>query len=87
MSPALDRLKLEYEALRSEIRQSIDKQHQILLAGYAAIAAIFGYGYARTQETPLVGLAIPAISLAMTALWAVECNRMVRASYYIGHRL
>lgn len=80
-------LKLEYEALRKEICQSIDKQHQILLAGYAAIAALFSYAFAKTQSTALVPLSIPCVCLFMSALWTVECNRMVRASYYIGYVL
>src|SRR5438477_6037081 len=80
-------LKLEYEALRKEICQSIDKQHQVLLAGYGAIAAIFGYAFARPQSTRLIALSIPGVCLAILALWTVECNRMVRASYYIGYVL
>ena len=87
MNSSFELLKLEYEALRKEICQSIDKQHQILLAGYGAIAAIFGYAFARTQSTPLIALSIPCVCLAMSCLWTVECNRMVRGSYYIGYVL
>ena len=80
-------LKEEYIALRAEICQSIAKQHQILLGGYGLTSAAIGYifGSASTDWKRLV--MIPLILLAMVALWTVECNRMVRASYYIGYVL
>lgn len=79
-----DLLREEYIALRAEILQSISYQHQILLAGYAASGALFGY--ITGMEKPLLEalLAIPYLLIAMTSLWLVECNRMVRAGYYIG---
>jgi hypothetical protein len=77
----------EYKALRAEICQSIAKQHQILLSGYGLTAAAVGY-LIGTAGTDWRGFAVvPMPLLAMTALWAVECNRMVRASYYIGFKL
>jgi hypothetical protein len=85
--PQFDLLKEEYTALRAEICQSIGYQHRILLAGYGASGAFFGYIAAKTTAmwVPLIG--IPFILLAMAALWLVECNRMVRASHYIGYYL
>jgi hypothetical protein len=80
--------KEEYIALRSEILQSIDKQHQIMIGGYLLTATIFGYIISKGTEPVWQALAIiPFASLGMTALWAVEANRMVRASYYIAHFL
>lgn len=78
-------LKEEYVALRAEICQSISKQHQITLAGYGLASAVSGYIIAASQWKAFI--AIPTLFIAMTALWAVECNRMVRASYYIGYVL
>lgn len=43
MASEFELLREEYVALRTEICQSIAKQHQITLAGYALTAAIFGY--------------------------------------------
>lgn len=82
-------LSLEYTALRAEIVQAISYQHQILLAGYGATGAYFSYVLAKLPDTAsLVALvAVPFILLGMTSLWAVECNRMVRASYYIARIL
>jgi hypothetical protein len=78
-------LKEEYIALRSEICQSIAKQHQITLAGYALVSAATGYMISASHWRALI--AIPPLFIAMAALWAVECNRMVRAGYYIGYVL
>ena len=78
-------LKEEYVALRAEICQSIAKQHQITLAGYALVSAATGYMITASHLKALI--AIPPLFVAMAALWAVECNRMVRASYYIGYVL
>ena len=83
----------EYKALRAEITQSIAKQHQILLAGYGLSATIFGYVIGKSTDLkfaePIWGslATVPFVFLAMAALWTVETNRMVRASYYIGYVL
>jgi hypothetical protein len=80
--------KQEYNTLRAEILQSIDKQHQIMLGGYVLTATIFGYIVSKGSQPVWQALAvIPFALLAMTSLWAVETNRMVRASYYIGKEL
>jgi len=82
-----DALKEEYVSLRSEIAQSISFQHRILLAGYGASGAIVGI-LASTSHLSWIGLlVVPFVFSAMIALWTVECNRMVRASYYIGEIL
>ena len=78
-------LKEEYIALRAEICQSISKQHQITFAGYTLVSAVTGYMITASHWRAF--LAIPPLFIAMAALWAVECNRMVRASYYIGYVL
>ncbi len=78
-------LKEEYVALRAEICQSIAKQHQITLAGYGLVSAASGYIIDASQWKAFI--AIPTLFIAMAALWAVECNRMVRATYYIGYVL
>jgi hypothetical protein len=80
-------LRDEYVALRTEICQSITQQHHILLSGYAAAAAALGFSLRKDGIGEVALLAIPAAMLSMTALWIVECNRMVRASYYIGYKL
>jgi hypothetical protein len=80
-------LKEEYVALRAEICQSIAQQHRILLSGYAAAATAFGIVIGSTAIGPKALFVVPLVLLAMVALWAVECNRMVRASYYIGYVL
>ena len=80
---SFDLFSAEYSALRDEICQSIGLQHRILLTGYAATAAIFGYVAAMKPPFWPALICIPFILLAMTSLWAVECNRMVRASSYI----
>ena len=87
---AADLIKAEYVALRDAITKSIDKQHQIMLGGYLLTATILGYVFAsKDQSQPLLmGLAvIPFAFLAMSALWVVEANRMVRASYYLAYVL
>ncbi len=87
MSYALDLMREEYIALRAEICQSIAKQHQITLAGYGLTAAVFGYVVGMEHPTWEALSVIPFVLLTMTSLWTVECNRMVRASYYIGYVL
>lgn len=82
-----DLLKQEYNALRGEILQSISYQHQILLGGYAAAGAFFSYLVSTKSDYLIALIGIPFLFIGMTALWIVECNRMVRASYYIGHVL
>lgn len=85
-----DILKQEYISIRAEIIQSISYQHQILLGGYGATGVYFSYVLSKTTgETDYFPalIAIPFILLGMTSLWIVECNRMVRASYYIGRIL
>jgi heme/copper-type cytochrome/quinol oxidase subunit 4 len=80
----------EYMALRAEICQSIHQQHQILLGGYGASAAALGLIFGSDADNPIGGKAlfvVPVILTAMVALWAVECNRMVRASFYIATEL
>jgi hypothetical protein len=85
-----DILKQEYIALRAEILQSISYQHQILLGGYGASGIYLSYILTKTSKEsdyfPALIL-IPFILYGMTSLWVVECNRMVRASYYIGRVL
>lgn len=82
-----DLLKLEYGALRAEILQSISYQHQILLGGYAATGVFMGFLIGKPPAYLPAFIAIPFILLGMASLWIVECNRMVRASYYIGRIL
>lgn len=74
----------EYVALRAEIIQSIAKQHQILLSGYGLAATLTGF-FIKDNGAALA--AVPFALVAMAALWTVECNRMVRASYYIAAHL
>ena len=81
---ATDWCREEYLALRSEILQSISKQHQILLTGYGLAATLTGI---LIKDDSAAIAAVPFALVAMTALWAVECNRMVRASYYIAAQL
>jgi len=76
--------KEQFIALRNEICQSIDKQHQIALGGYGLSAAIFGYMLGMKTPNFDILIIIPFIFLTMTSLWTVECNRMVRAGYFIG---
>ncbi len=80
-------LKEEYVALRAEICQSIAQQNRILLTGYAASATTVGIVLGSSSVGPKPLVVVPLILLAMIALWAVECNRMVRASYYISYVL
>lgn len=91
-----DLLKEEFISLRAEIAQSITFQHRILIAGYAASGAIVSIlvsvwvrfsDDALKNEVWLGLMIVPFVLLAMIALWTVECNRMVRASYYIGEVL
>lgn len=67
----------EYRTLRSEIQESIKHQHQILLSGYAAALATIG---AKVNAFVIA----PFVLFVMFALWSAECNRMVRAGYYIA---
>jgi len=80
-------LKEEYVALRSEICQSIAKQHHITLAGYGLVSAAIGYIIGSSAVDWKALLVIPLLFVSMVSLWAVECNRMVRASYYIAYEL
>lgn len=75
-----DLLLAEYHTLRSEIQESIKHQHQILLSGYAAALATIG---AKADAYPIA----PFVLFVMAALWSTECNRMVRAGYYIAYHL
>ena len=86
MKPA-ELLREEYVALRAEICQSIAKQHHITLAGYGITSAAFGYLISSSNVDCKVFMVIPLLLAAMISLWAVECNRMVRASYYIAYVL
>lgn len=66
----------EYRTLRSEITQSIIKQHQILLSGYALTFATVGYilGSEKSKilDSEFLGLVIiPIILFAMACLWVV----------------
>lgn len=76
-------LLTEYSALRTEITQSIAKQHSIAMGGYGLAAAMAGHLVTNNAWAGLV--VIPMIFTAMISLWAVECNRMVRASYYLAY--
>jgi hypothetical protein len=82
-------MKLEYVALRAEILQSISYQHQILLAGYGASGAFVSYVAVKSAAPSFIPalIIVPFILLGMASLWIVECNRMVRAGYYIGREL
>ncbi len=87
-SSAVDLMKQEYLALRAEIVQSVEFQHRILIYGYGGAGVLFGYISAVNPQPMWFALiCLPLILLAMIAQWVVECNRMVRASYYIGHVL
>ena len=80
---ATDPKELEFQALRAEILQSISMQHRILLAGYGALATFGGFLVAGSYDWPVPAV-LPMLAIATTALWTVECNRMVRASYYLA---
>jgi hypothetical protein len=80
-------LKEEYIALRAEICQSISKQHQITLAGYGLTAALVGYLLNNHSQSLEFLLLVPFVMLTMASLWTAECNRMVRAGYFIGFKL
>jgi hypothetical protein len=80
----VDILREEYLALRAEICQSITYQHQILLGGYGLAATVVGAIAASVPLDNRALIVIPIVLLGMSSLWAVECNRMVRASYYIA---
>jgi hypothetical protein len=82
-----DLLKQEYLSLREEISHSIGYQHKILIYGYAGAGLLFGYVGGVKGAGWLALVIIPFILTGMVALWVVECNRMVRASYYIGEVL
>ena len=84
---AFDMNKELFVALRAEICQSISKQHQIALGGYGLSAAIFGYIVSMSCPRWESLVVIPFVLLSMTSLWTVECNRMVRAGYFIGYFL
>ena len=75
----------EYKALRTEIAQSIAKQHWIAVGGYLLAGTIVA-AVLKEVESNLEGLLlIPLIFLSATCLWLVEANRMVRASYFIAY--
>lgn len=80
-------LRDEYTNLRAEICQSIAQQHQIMIGGYGLAAAAAGYIVGAENPEYRALLVVPVILLATMCLWAVECNRMVRASYYIAEVL
>jgi hypothetical protein len=89
-----DLLIQEYLALRAEICQSINKQHQILLLGCGLTASLMGYAFRSSggpSSAPPVAwevmAVVPIALLAMGSLWTVECNRMIRASYYLAYQL
>jgi hypothetical protein len=80
-------LRDEYQVLRTEICQSIEQQHQIMLGGYGLAAAAAGYIIGAQNADTKSLLIVPFVLIAAMSLWAVECNRMVRASYYIAYIL
>lgn len=82
---AIDIVLEEYKALRTEIAQSIAKQHWIVVGGYA-LAGTIAAAVLKEAKPNLNGLLlIPLVFLASTSLWLVEANRMVRASYFIAY--
>lgn len=75
----------EYKALRTEIAQSVVKQHWIVVGGYA-LAGTIAAAVLKEEQPNLNGLLlIPLVFLSSTSLWLVEANRMVRASYFIAY--
>jgi len=74
----------EYQALRTEICQSISKQHHILLSGYGLSVTLIGYAIGKSGFNMESLAVVPMILVSMVSIWLVECNRMVRASYYIA---
>ena len=82
---AIDIVLEEYKALRTEIAQSIVKQHWIVVGGYA-LAGTIAAAIMKESKPNLNGLLlIPLVFLSSTSLWLVEANRMVRASYFIAY--
>ncbi len=79
----------QFEALRTEICQSIQYQHQILLTGYGGVGAVIVFS-AKAKD-PIIILALTVVLLllffAITAMWCFETNRMVRAGHFIGEQL
>jgi hypothetical protein len=73
----------EYSTLREEITQSIKFQHQFLMAGYGAAGIFASFVFTNPALNSLL-VAVPFLFAGMVALWLIECNRMVRASYYIA---
>jgi len=68
-----------FKILREEIKQSIDKQHFILIYGYSAAALLA----TRTEYL----IAMPLVLLTMTSIWAMEVNRMVRCGFFIAYNV
>jgi hypothetical protein len=81
---AFDILKEAYILLRGEIGQSVAKQHQILLGGYSMIILIIGYAFGKDALSYDAAIVVPLVVLAMSSLWLVEANRMVRASNFLA---
>lgn len=75
----------EYKALRTEIAQSIAKQHWIAVGGYLLAGTTVAAVLEKTESNLEALLVIPLIFLSATCLWLVEANRMVRASYFIAY--
>jgi hypothetical protein len=88
-----DLLLKEYEALREEIRQTMQTRAQILALGFAAVAALVGAaGLSYLDEKPgairativLFCGAIPGLSLITLVLWLGEFARMTRAGAHVA---
>jgi hypothetical protein len=77
----------EYKALRAEIAQSIVKQHWIAAGGYV-LSGTIAAAVLQKMDVNFWGLIlVPICFFATGCLWLVECNRMVRASYFIAYVL
>ncbi|MBI2125901.1 MAG: hypothetical protein HYU02_01085 [Thaumarchaeota archaeon] len=85
----INALLSEFQAVRSEIIETLKMQYTILSLGTGFVTALFAV--ALSQSANPIGiyllLLIPFVSVAVSALWSVEGIRRLRAAAYIREQI
>lgn len=85
----LNVLLTEFGAVREEILATINMQYTILSLGTGLLAGLFGVALSQSANPASLYLLflVPFVSVAVSALWAVEGIRRLRASSYVHDEL
>jgi hypothetical protein len=85
----LNVLLTEFQAIREEILGTINTQYTILSLGTGLLAGLLGVALSQSSNPASVYLLllVPFVSVSVSALWAVEGIRRLRASSYVRDEL